>query len=391
MARRPMGVLAVNCGSSSLKFALYRTGDGEQRMLSGSLEGIGAAAGAARVRSAAGEERVEPLRLDTHQGALEWLIRELERTRVLGSVNAVGHRLVHGGERFRAPVVVTPPVLASLDSVVPLAPLHLPRELGAVRALGRLLPDVPQVACFDTAFHAGLPLEARWFGLPRHLAEQGVHRYGFHGLSCEYVVEALTGDGVLGERTIVAHLGHGASLTAVRAGASVDTSMGLTPSGGIMMSTRSGDLDPGALLYHMRTAGLTADGAARLVSSESGLLGISGTTDDMRELLRRRSSDAHADEAVRLFCYQASKCVGAFAAALGGLDALVFTGGIGEHAAPVRAAICERLEHLGIRIDAARNDAHAPVVSPADGPVAVRVVRTNEELMIVRHTARTVS
>jgi acetate kinase len=244
------------------------------------------------------------------------------------------------------------------------------------------------VACFDTAFHREMPAVARWYGLPRRLAEEGVLRYGFHGLSYEYVTEKLRSTGALGRRTIVAHLGNGASMVALRDGASVDTSMGLTPAGGFVMGTRSGDLDPGVMLYLLRGRGASVAEVAEAVNVSGGLLGISGTSQDMRDLLARSAADPRAAEAVAIFCYQVKKFLGAYVAALGGLDTLAFTGGIGENASAIRERICESLECLGIRLDHERNDASAAVISADDAPVTVRIVKTNEELMIVRHTRR---
>ncbi|MGH7624258.1 MAG: acetate/propionate family kinase [Gemmatimonadaceae bacterium] len=383
-----MPILALNSGSSSLKFALYDLRQAETRLLAGTVDGIGGDAPSASITRGTGKATEERLRATTPATALEWLVGLLEREGHVGGIRGAGHRLVHGGSRFEEPVRVTPAIVRSLRELVPLAPLHLPRELDALEALSRLLPAVPQVACFDTAFHRSIPRVAQWFGLPRALAERGVQRYGFHGLSCEYVVDHLRREGRLGRRTVIAHLGSGASLTAVRDGASIDTSMGLTPNGGFLMSTRSGDLDPGVLLYLMRAEGLSVDQAAELVSTRSGLLGVSERTGDMRELLDHESTDMRAAEAVNMFCYGVRRFLGAYMAALGGLDTLVFTGGIGEHAPLVRERICQGLEALGIHLDAERNQASATVVSREGAAVAVRVIGANEELMIVRHAAR---
>jgi acetate kinase len=257
-----------------------------------------------------------------------------------------------------------------------------------VQAVSRLFPDLPQVACFDTAFHRRMPATAQTLPLPRHLREEGVIRYGFHGLSYEYIIAELrkeAGDAVADGRVIVAHLGSGASMAAIQGGRSVDTTMGMTPAGGLAMSTRSGDLDPGVLVYLLETKGMRPSAVNDLVNHQAGLVAVSGTTGDMKDLLAREATDPHAAEAVELFCYQAKKTLGGLAAALGGLDTLVFTGGIGENAPDVRRRIAAGLGFIGVRVDTARNDASAAVISCDDAPVTVRVMKTNEELMIARH------
>ena len=361
-------ILSLNIGSSSLKFALHRfSGASEERITQGAIQGIGA-----------GGRHASP-------GAAVDAAFDTLRQQRLPEPDAVGHRIVHGGPRYVQPERVSPALLRSLREMVPFAPLHLPRELGAVGAVAERLPRLPQVVCFDTAFHARLPEVSRRLPLPRALYDKGVHRYGFHGLSYEYVVSKL-GAAAIG-RAVIAHLGNGASMAAVRNGAPIDTSMGFTPAGGFMMGTRSGDLDPGVLLY-LLNAGEDAQGLERIVNHESGLRGVSGSTSDMQALLEQRATDGRAALAVAMFNYQVRKSIGAFAAALGGIDTLVFTGGIGEHAATVRAECCAGLDCLGIRVDAARNAASAGRISPDDGACAVLVVKTDEELMIARHTRR---
>jgi acetate kinase len=305
----------------------------------------------------------------------------------------VGHRVVHGGARFSGPALLDAATEEAIEELAELAPLHNGPALAAIRALREALgPGVPQVACFDTAFHSRMPRVARLFALPRHLADEGILRYGFHGLSYEYVMGEL---GVLDpdaarSRVVIAHLGNGASMVAIRNGESIDTTMGFTPIGGLAMGTRSGDLDPGVLLHLLRSKGMTRAALNDLVNRRAGLLGVSGTSADMRDLLSREAADARAAEAVALFCYQAKKFLGALAAALGGLDTLIFTGGIGEHAAPVRWRICGGLEFLGLRLDASHNAEHAPVVSGDDSPVTVRVIPTDENLMVARYTRKLV-
>jgi acetate kinase len=292
--------------------------------------------------------------------------------------------VVNGG-RLSAPQKITPQILADLRNLVPLAPLHLPAEIKIMEAVASQAPQIPQVACFDTAFHRRLPELAQRFPLPRKLFDEGLRRYGFHGLSYEYVLQEL-GSAAKGQRLVIAHLGNGCSLAAVRDGSPVDTSMGLTPTGGVMMGTRTGDLDPGVLIYLLREKGYDAARLERLVDAESGLLGVSELTSDMKTLLAKRDSDARAAEAVAMFCRSIRKEIGAFAAVLGGLDIFVFTGGIGERAPAVREEICRDLGHLGVRLDPVRNNAEEDIISAAQSACLVRVVATNEELMIARHT-----
>jgi acetate kinase len=384
----PLTVLALNSGSSSLKFALYECGAAngqETRLLSGNIDRIGSDEPSATITESNGAVTRSSPRLARPDAAVDWLIAELKQRDRWQRVQAVGHRIVHGGDRYQAPVRITPEVLRALSSLVPLAPEHLPRELEALDAVSQRAPDLPQIACFDTAFHTTLPPVARVFGLPRSLLNEGVRRYGFHGLSYEFIVSELHSAGPLPRRLIVAHLGNGASAAAILEGRSIDTSMGFTPAGGFIMGTRSGDLDPGVLLYLLREKGYSLADLSSAVTHRGGLLGVSETSADMRTLLARYDTDSHAAEAVDIFCYQVRQCIGAFAATLAGLDALVFTGGIGEHAATVRARIADGLEHLGIHLDAERNTAGDRSISVAGAPVAVHVIATDEEKMIARH------
>jgi acetate kinase len=354
-------VLCLNAGSSSLKGALFDVDAGGAR------------------RRAHFDVKVE------HEaaGAAAVLERAL-RGAGIGRPDAVGHRLVHGGPARTRPVVLTPEIRAELDLAVPFAPLHLPSELAVVTEATRAFHGVPQVACFDTAFHATLPEVARRLPVAAWANDAGVRRYGFHGLSCEYVVGAVGAD-ALGS-AVIAHLGSGASLTAVHGGVSVDTSMGMSPSGGIMMGTRPGDLDPGVLLHLLAEQKWRPSELEKFVNRDCGLLGVSGTTSDMRELLERRGADVRARLAVDLFVYTAQKAIGGLAVALGGMTSLVFTGGIGAHSAVVRAEIAARLGLLGVAIDPERNAANAGVVSPDGAPCTVRVIETDEEQVIARRT-----
>ena len=386
-------LLTINTGSSSLKAALYRlredtTGTPEIRAEASRIGGRGGL----RFADARGETLEEHRgSLPDHAAALDALLSRLRVRGLYGdALAAVGHRIVHGGDRHRAPQRVTLDVVADLRALVPIDPNHLPQAIAAIEAVGRAYPAVPQVACFDTAFHSRMPRVARLYALPGRLAEEGIIRYGFHGLSYEYVIgelRRLEPEAAAG-RVVVAHLGNGASMAAVRGGVGVDTTMGFTPTGGLVMGTRSGDLDPSVPLFLLEEQGLTPTEVGDLVNKQAGLLGVSGTSADMRDLLDRELDDGRAAEAVALFCYQAKKFLGAMAAALGGLDALVFTGGIGEHSATVRERVCEGLGFLGIRLDPDRNAAHAPIISIDDASVTVRVVTTDEDLMVARHTRR---
>jgi acetate kinase len=370
-------ILALNAGSSSLKFAVFASGDANQRILSGALARIATSDGTLTVHGPPPE--VRRVDLPDHAAAWRVLTETLEARLDVRTLAAVGHRIVHGGATYAGPVRITSDVEATLRSLIPLAPEHLPQALDAIDAVRRWSPDLAQIACFDTAFHRLMPRVAQLWGLTRALTDRGVIRYGFHGLSYEYVVSAVP----LGRRAVVAHLGNGASVAAILDGQSIDTSMGMTPTGGLVMGTRSGDLDPGVVLYLQNEGGVSVAAVSRLVNHEAGLLGLSGITSDMQELLA--SSDSRAREAVDVFCYHVKKTIGAYVAVLGGLDTLVFTGGIGEHAAPVRQRIAEGLESFGVRLDVARNTANADVISDPGASVTVRVVAADEELMIARH------
>jgi len=384
-------VLAINGGSSSIKFALYAAAESPVRLLSGKIERIGLPDAVLTVNESEKKPDTQSIEASDHGTAGTGLMNWLEQHLGLTSVRAVGHRVVHGGESHREPERVTPQLLEELRRLSPYDPEHMPSEIQLMEVFRQRYPDLPQVACFDTAFHRDMPRVARILPIPRRFETKGVQRYGFHGLSYEYLMEELArvaGAEPAQGRVILAHLGNGASLTAVRGGESIDTSMGFTPTAGLLMSTRSGDLDPGLVWYLARSEQMTAEQFHQMVNHQSGLLGVSEISPDMRDLLAREADEVRAAEAVALFCYQAKKWIGAFAAALGGLDTLVFAGGIGENAPVVRARICDGLGFLGIQLDETRNKADAPVISVDAGPATVRVIRTNEEVMIVKAVCR---
>lgn len=385
-----MRVLAVNAGSSSLKAALYRDAGAGDIELSAAVERIGEPDAALRLVGSDGETLLERSGgLGTHGAAmivlLDWLAERPEL-----APEAVGHRVVHGGRRYSEPVVVAPEVLAHLDELTSLDPDHLPRAVDVIGRTAERLPGLPQVACFDTAFHRTMPRRARITSLPREMAHEGIVRYGFHGLSYEYIVGELRHlyPDLAAGRVVIAHLGSGASMAAVRDGRSLDTTMGFTPTGGLVMGTRSGDLDPGTIVQLLRMHGLDADQLNDVLNRRAGLLGVSGRSSDMRELLAAADSDGDAAAAVELFCYQAAKFLAAMAVALGGADAIVFTGGIGERAAVIRRRICDGVAFMGARLDADLNAATGTVISEAGSPIAVLVIPTDEALVVARHTER---
>jgi acetate kinase len=383
-------ILVLNSGSSSIKFALYSPAREPARLLHGMISGIGATPG---FSAADADGKPLPAELPaagplTHDIALARLFEWLDRRQAGAPLLGAGHRVVHGGERYAAPCRLDAATFAALEQLVPLAPLHQPHNLAGIRALMRLQPALPQVACFDTAFHAGQAAVARDFALPREFTAAGVRRYGFHGLSYEYIAGALPahfGARASG-RVVIAHLGAGASLCATKDGKSIATTMGFTALEGLVMGTRSGTIDPGVLFYLMREKSMTPAQVEDLLYRRSGLLGVSGISSDMRELLA--SASPHAREAVELFCYRAAREIGSLAAALEGLDALVFTAGIGERAAPVRARICELCRWLGVELDEAANRENRTLISTPGSKVAVCVIPTDEEIVIARHTQR---
>jgi acetate kinase len=379
-------VLTINGGSSSIRFAVFEAGQPPKRLLNGKMERIGSGGTPSLtldhdLDQTAVHTKIEMKKSGTVVDALlDWLESRVPVDRLGG----VGHRVVHGMLRT-APERVTEELLHELKGIIPFDPEHLPREIEFIEAVRHRYPKLPQAVCFDTAFHRSMPLVATQLPIPRRYGAKGIQRYGFHGLSYTFLMQELArlGDPATARgRVILAHLGSGASLAAVRDGHSIDTSMGFTPAAGLVMGTRSGDLDPGLMSYLASADAMTATKFQTLVNHESGLLGISDTSADVRDLLERESNDPRAAEALALFCYQAKKWIGSFSAALGGLDTLVFAGGIGENAAPVRKRICEGLAFLGIDIDEAANDRHASKISTDTGAVSVRVIRTDEESVI---------
>jgi acetate kinase len=379
-------ILALNSGSSSLKFGLFTGQDNDVRLLlSGAAEDIGSNAGSFWIRAADGKTLTDQRHsLSNQQEALRAAADALTHLPYPPPA-AIGHRIVHGGPKLYEHQLITPDVLRELDAAAPFAPLHVPIAVHMIRKAQQLFPGVPQFACFDTAFHRTLPESAARFALPEKFWQQGVRRYGFHGLSCEAVLQKLGSD--VPRRLIVAHLGNGASITAIADGSSVDTTMGLTPTGGIVMSTRSGDLDPGVLLYILRTSEIDPSKLEKLLDEESGLLGISGISSDMRQL-HQEGNNPRAQRAIEIFCRTAQKALGAFIAILGGLDMLVFTGGIGEHDSDVRERICAGLDSLGIAIDAQKNREHLQTISTSTSLVQVRILQSDEDTQIARHTYR---
>ena len=391
-------ILTINGGSSSIKFALFPCAAPNLAMvmkLKGQIERIGMPDTALVAQSVdKGENFTRPVDAPDHITAVAVLIDWIEESEMADGLIAVGHRIVHGGPEYHEPQLLTPALLAELRRFILLDPAHLPQEIAIAEAFSRRFPNLPQIVCFDTAFHHDLPRVARLLPIPRRYEADGIRRYGFHGLSYEYLMGELIrieGADAARGRVILAHLGNGASLAAVHEGKPIDTSMGFTPASGVPMGSRSGDLDPGLIGYLAQTEGMNAAQFNEMVNSKSGLLGVSETSADMRDLLKCEDDDPRAADAVGLFCYQIRKWIGAFSAALGGLDTLVFAGGIGEKAPIVRTRICEGLGFLEIELDHRRNEKNAGLISTDTGRVKVRVMRTNEELVIARAVCRIIS
>ena len=382
-------ILAINSGSSSLKVALYEMDEVEKLLVAIEVRRIGIPGGRIRASDAQGETLFDrEVNLPDHAAALNTVLKWLRSEN--HEIHAVGHRVVHGGPHYSGPQVITAGVVSALRELTPIDPDHMPQAISAIETVRREHPSLIQVACFDTAFHRQMPRVAQICPLPAHFYDDGVLRYGFHGLSYEYVISELRRlDGELADgRVVIAHLGNGASMAALHQGKSVDTSMGFTPTAGLLMGTRSGDIDPGVLLHLIEGKKMSAKAVNHLLNKDSGLLGVSGISEDMQDLLEHANGDSRASLAIELFCLRAKKYLGAYAALLGGLDAVVFTAGIGEHSPEVRERICSGLQFMGVQLDPARNLESAPVISAKSSQVKVRVIKTNEELMIARHTAR---
>lgn len=385
-------ILAINSGSSSIKFGLFDTRDGLLQILEGAIEQIGEASATLWMKSSNHSENFsKPVNALNHTSAVAILMNWIEERGVGNALSAVGHRIVHGGPKYFEAQKVTSKMMTDLQGLIFFDPNHMPGEMLLCAAFQRQFPNVPQVACFDTEFHHTMPRVAQLLPIPRRYEKQGVHRYGFHGLSYSYLMEVLFSVAKpesAQDKVILAHLGGGASLAAVSANKPIDTSMSFTPNSGVPMGTRSGNLDPGLALYLAHTEGLDTDGFNEMVNFRSGLLGVSETSSNMRILLEQEVTDIRAAEAIELFCYEVKKCIGAFAAALGGLDTLVFSGGIGENSPVIRARICEGLQFLGIELNPKSNLTQAHTISVDASKVCVRVIATDETRMIAKIVCR---
>ena len=385
-------ILTLNGGSSSIKFALFEIGGLLKRLLTGKVERIAMPDAKMEITDLlTGQTEREVVDAPDHLAAVQLLVRALEARVHFDAIAGVGHRIVHSGPQYSEPLPISADVLAYLEQISPYDPEHLPTEIAIIRAIARDYPGLLQIACFDTAFHRELPRVAKILPIPRRYFNAGVQRYGFHGLSYSYLMSELTrvaGEKAAHGRVILAHLGNGASMAAVRDAQSIDTTMAFTPTAGLVMSSRTGDLDPGLAAYLARAERMSAERFYQMANFESGLLGVSETSSDLRDLLAHEKDDPRAADAVALFCYAAKKYLGAYAAALGGLDTLVFAGGIGENAALIRARICDSLQFLGVELETVRNDAHAPVISSDASRVTVRVIKTDEEFQIAQSVRR---
>lgn len=383
-------ILAINCGSSSIKYSLYDMKSAEPLKVAGELQGIGWEKGHFYLRDSANKTLVDQLAyFPDHGKALSILFERLKNASIGKSIDAIGHRVVYGGPRFYEHQLVNPQLMTELRKLIPVIPNHLPQEIHAIDAAHHFYPEAKQIVCFDTAFHHNMPKVAKMYAIPRRFWEQGIIRYGFHGLSYEYIIDDLKKVAeaeATQSRLIIAHLGHGASMVAVNRGQVQDTTMGFTPTEGLVMGSRSGDLDPGVILYLLQAKDFTPKEINQLINHQSGLLGISEISSDMKTLLAREQADPSAADAIALFCYRAKKYFGALSTTLGGLDTVIFTGGIGENSPEIRWRICQDLEFLGIRLDHQRNEQNAAIISTNESQVTVRVLPTNEELMIARHT-----
>jgi acetate kinase len=380
-------ILAINGGSSSIKFALFKVGNPLEQLFYGEIENIGTKKAKLNFTNTCDQQRNRiDIVASNHDQAANRLIDWLEKQKNFDSVKAIGHRIVHG-MKHTEPELITGDLLVELKKISAFDPEHLPEEIKLIEVFKKRYPALKQIACFDTSFHTSMPVVAKLLSIPRHYYEKGIQRYGFHGLSYAYLMEELeriAGNESARGKIILAHLGNGASLAAVKDGKSIDTSMGFTPTSGLMMGTRTGDLDAGAVCYLIQHENLTPKIFSHLINHESGMLGISETNSDMRELMKIEETDNRAKEAIELFCYQTKKWLGSFAAALGGLNNLVFSGGIGEHSPEVRSKICDGLEFLGIELNEIKNMNNEAIISTETSKVHVRVIHTNEELMIAK-------
>jgi len=390
-------LLVINAGSSSIKFTVYQKDVSTGQLVTdaaGQIDGIGSQPGFT-VRSAEGVLLIERMLSDdethSHTEAINIMLSWLWEYFGNGTLLAVGHRVVHGGQTYSAPVLIDATVMAKLETLIPLAPLHQPNNLATIRVLMESMPSLPQVACFDTAFHRTQPDVAQRFAIPRRFTHEGIRHYGFHGLSYEYIASILpTLEPTLADaRIIIAHLGSGASLCALHKGRSIATTMGFSPLDGLVMGTRCGNIDPGVLIYLMDCHNMDARALEQLLYYESGLLGVSEISNDMRTLLA--SDDPRAQEAIELFVYRAGREIGSLASALGGLDAVIFTGGIGEHSAEIREKVCHQAAWLGLELDDSANAAAATRISKPDSRLSAWIVPTDENLMIAHHTLRQVT
>jgi acetate kinase len=380
-------ILTINSGSSSIKFALFEADEGFKKIYAGNIERIGVSNTLFSFTDY-NTNKKDSLGIDASdfEKAADFLIQHLSENKFFDNVQAVGHRIVHG-MNHPAPTILNEGLLKELQSISNYDPDHLPAEILLIEKISKKYPELMQVACFDTSFHATMPDVAKMFALPRHFYESGIKRYGFHGISYQYLLEEIKnkiGENESNSRIIMAHLGSGASVAALIDGKSVDTSMGFTPTGGTVMGTRSGDLDPGVAWYMMEHEKMNAEQFSNLINHESGLLGVSGISADMQDLLQQEKNETHAAEAVSLFCYHIKKWMGAFAAILNGLDILIFSGGIGENAPIIRSRICDGLNFLGIEIDEEENEKGSFRISTKTSSVKVYVIKTNEELMIAK-------
>lgn len=393
MKNRPKIILAINGGSSSIKFGIFEPGQHPRHVLSGGIDRIGRTGTQFRAKNQDQQQLLnKTVDAPDHAAAAEFLIRWFTERFSESELTAIGHRLVHGGPDYLDEQLIDDHLLEAVRAIIPFDPEHLPAEVRLIEILGEKFPDVPQVACFDTAFHHRMPEVAKMLPIPRRYWKRGIRRYGFHGISYAFLIEELgrqAGASVAGGRVILAHLGNGASITALRAGKPLDTSMGFTPTGGFPMGTRSGDVDPGLVRYLSCSEDMSGEALNKMLNFESGLLGISETSGDMGDLLAAETSDRRSAEAIGMFCYHVRKWIGAFAAVLGGLDVLVFSAGIGENAVVVREKICEGLNFLGVTIDPGANEASRDVISAPSSAVSVRVIPTDEEQMIATLVCRT--